>query len=199
MNGDAVLALSGFVIAVLLLLLTPGPTNTLLAIAGASGGLRRSLPLVAAELTGYLTTIVPLVTFAGPWLAGQPAVALAVKLVAAVWVLLLAVRLWNHAPQMAGRSLVTFRRVYTTTALNPKGLIVGLALIPPAVSSVLEPLPYLVLFAASTTTVAVLWIAFGATLLRHAATARPVVFGRVAASFLLVFAVSLAGRAIGLI
>jgi len=38
-----------FALAVLTILGTPGPTNTLLATAGATGGLRRSLPLVPAE------------------------------------------------------------------------------------------------------------------------------------------------------
>lgn len=193
------MALPAFVIAVLLLLLTPGPTNTLLAVSGASAGMRRSLPLVGAELAGYLTTIIPLSTFAGPWLSGQPQAALAVKLVAAIWVVMLAARLWRHPPRLGGESPVTFRGVYATTVLNPKGLIIGLALIPPSVTSVLEPLPHLAVFAALTVTAALLWVAFGATVLRRAASARPIVFGRLAASFLLVFAASLAGRAFGLI
>ncbi|EHS52375.1 hypothetical protein, putative transmembrane protein [Rhizobium sp. PDO1-076] len=196
---EADLALAAFVFAVLLLLLTPGPTNTLLAVSGASSGFRRSLSLIGAELAGYLTTIIPLSTFAGPWLSGRPQAALAVKLAAAIWVLMLAARLWRHPPRLDGESPVTFAGVYATTVLNPKGLIIGLALIPPAVTSVLEPMPYLAVFAALTVAIAVIWVAFGATVLRRAAGTRPIVFGRVAASFLLVFAASLAGRAIGLI
>jgi len=46
-----------FAFAVIAILATPGPTNALLATAGAANGLRRSLPLVPAELAGYVIAI----------------------------------------------------------------------------------------------------------------------------------------------
>lgn len=195
------LSLSAFALAVLILLLTPGPTNTLLAVAGASRGLKASLPLVGAELAGYLTTISTLVFVAAPLLAGQPMAALVVKLASTVWVLLLAIRLWSHPPTAADPSAVTTLGVFATTVLNPKGLIIGLALIPPAFASSPEsfaaPLPYLGLFAVLVMLVALSWLTFGAAVLRLVAVANPLLFGRVAASFLILFAASLAGRAIG--
>lgn len=54
-----------FLSAVLALLATPGPTNTLMALAGAEGGVGRVARLLPAELAGHLTTILPLV-----WLGG---------------------------------------------------------------------------------------------------------------------------------
>ncbi len=195
------MSLPAFALAVLLLLLTPGPTNTLLAVAGAARGLKASLPLVGAELGGYLITISTLVFLAAPLLASQPMAALIVKLASTVWVLLLAIRLWSHPPTAANPGAVNALGVFATTLLNPKGLIIGLALIPPAVSGTPDgltaPLPYLALFSSLVMLVALSWLTFGAAVLRRVAVASPLLFGRVAASFLVLFAVSLAGRAIG--
>jgi threonine/homoserine/homoserine lactone efflux protein len=47
-------------LAILALLLTPGPTNSLMLLAGAERGLLRASRLIPAELMGYLTTVVPL-------------------------------------------------------------------------------------------------------------------------------------------
>ncbi|MGL3608840.1 LysE family translocator [Rhizobium sp. G187] len=197
------MSLSAFAIAVLLLLLTPGPTNTLLAVSGASRGLKASLPLIAAELAGYLTTILPLVFLAAPLLSDQPLVALGVKLASSAWVLLLAVRLWTRPPAICATGGINGACVYCTTVLNPKGLIIGLALIPSASLSSFEalstPLAYLAVFALLVMIVATGWLSVGAAVLRGVATARPRLIGRVAASFLVLFAVSLAGRAVGLI
>jgi len=44
-------------VGIIVVLITPGPTNTLLASAGLRQGLQRSLPLIAAELAGYLASI----------------------------------------------------------------------------------------------------------------------------------------------
>ena len=46
-----------FMIAVLVLLLTPGPTNTLIAIAAATNGRRSALLLIPAEVSGYFVSI----------------------------------------------------------------------------------------------------------------------------------------------
>ncbi len=144
------MSLSAFAFTVLFLLLTPGPTNTLLAVSGAARGLKASLPLIGAELGGYLTTILPLVFLAAPLLADQPLAALLIKLASTLWVLLLAARLWTRPPSTSKPGAVTAASVYGTTVLNPKALIIGLALIPAAspgsLETLLQPLPYIAVF-----------------------------------------------------
>ena len=46
-----------FVGLVITILLTPGPTNTLLASSGIQSGIRNSLRLIPAEALGYLIAI----------------------------------------------------------------------------------------------------------------------------------------------
>ncbi len=124
------MTLAAFVSAVLALLLAPGPTNTLMGLAGAARGLRGVARLIPAELAGYLTAILPLAWMGAEVLAHRPGLAVALKAAAAVWVMFLAVRLWG-GPGAAMAGEVTARRVYVTTALNPKALVVALILLPP--------------------------------------------------------------------
>ncbi len=194
------MTIPAFIAAVLALLLTPGPTNTLLAVGGASAGFRRSLPLILAEASGYLLTITPLVTFAGPYLAAHPLAASAIKLCSAVWVLLLAIRLWTTPPATAGTSpsLVTFRQVFITTVLNPKALIFGLVLVPHG--TLANVVPWLGLFVILVVSAASIWLSAGAAILyRRRDSGFPPLLSRIAASVMLVFATSLAGSSLGLI
>ncbi len=188
--------MASLMLAITLLLLTPGPTNTLLAIGGASAGFRRSLPLILAENLGYLVTIVPLVAFAGPFLADHPIAASVLKLCSAAWVTLLAMKLWvTPLGELTERGLITFQQVFITTMLNPKALIFGIALLPNG--SLVETLPRLGIFAMIVAVVAVFWLTAGASILRFASQRFPCLFCRVAASFLMAFAVSLAGSSLG--
>lgn len=187
---------ASLMLAITLLLLTPGPTNTLLAIAGADAGFRRSLPLILAENLGYLVTIVPLVAFAGPFLADHPMATNMLKLCSAVWVTLLAMKLWvTPLGQITERGLVTVRQVFMTTVLNPKALIFGIVLLPNG--SFVHTLPRLGIFAIIVAIVAMFWLSAGAAVLRLASRRFPCLFCRVAASFLMAFAISLAGSSLG--
>lgn len=188
------MTLSAFTAAVFLLLLTPGPTNTLLAVAGASSGFRRSLPLIGAEAGGYLLTITPLVTFAGPYLAAHPLAASVIKLCSALWVLLLATNLWRLPPTAMLASAVTSRQVFVTTVLNPKALIFGLVLVPHG--SLVAVLPWLGLVVLIVVTVACIWLGFGAALIRRANDT--FVLRRVATTILMFFSASLAASSLGL-
>lgn len=183
-----------FLFAVWALLLTPGPTNTLLALSGAAAGFSRALRLTPAELSAYLLVTVPLAAFGAALLAPWPDAARLVKLAAAVWVGILAVKLWRIEAAHAAPGAITARRVFVTTLLNPKALVIGLALLPRGDAPDF-PL-HLGLFAGSVLAVAAIWAGAGAILRHGTAGAMPVLVRRAAACWLGVLAIGLAGAAV---
>lgn len=145
-----------FATAVAVLLLAPGPTNTLMGLAGAQGGPGRVLRLLPAELTGYLAAILPLAFLGAGVLDRWPVLAVGVKVAAAVWVMVLAVRLWRiPAAAQGGAEAVTWRRIWLTTLLNPKALVIGLVLLPAPGEALF--VPYLMLFCAMVAGAALAW------------------------------------------
>lgn len=122
--------LASFVAAALVVLLTPGPTNTLLAAAGAAMGFRRAVLLPLAEAAGYALAIGAFLLLTA-YLSGVVFVMPALKTAAAVWLLVSAARLWRQPVQVdAAAHLTALRRVFVTTILNPKAMLVGTVLIP---------------------------------------------------------------------
>lgn len=184
-----------FIIAVAVLLATPGPTNTLMWLGGFSRGWQRALPLLTAEIAGYLTVVVPVVALAGPLLHQHPLLMDIAKLTASAWVLLLAVRLWRRSGDATGPGDVSWLQVYTTTLLNPKALIVALILM--AADPVKTILPWLAMFVASIVVFGCCWIVAGSLVQRlGAGRIGPRLARRVASVFLVGFALLLAGNAI---
>ncbi|MDW9570210.1 hypothetical protein GOA98_24565 [Sinorhizobium meliloti] len=119
---------TSFMLGVLALLLTPGPTNTMLLLASASKGVRASLTLIPAELLGYLTIVLPLGWLADRLLHSQPMLSIAVLSLAVLWLLIVTVRL---KVQGCGTAvLIRPIDVFVTTLLNPKALVFGLLLLP---------------------------------------------------------------------
>jgi threonine/homoserine/homoserine lactone efflux protein len=176
-----------FAFAILVLLLTPGPTNTLLAIGAAARGFRRSLPLSLAEASAYLIVVVPLAVIAAGWLAAYPMATAVLKLAAAAWIFYLAVHLWF--PQAENVQAVSFRHVFVTTLLNPKAIVIGLVIMPHG--SLVEILPYLGLFTALIAGASLSWLAFGAFALGRSGVATPMAVRKVAAVVLAGFSVLL--------
>lgn len=149
-----------FALATLALLGTPGPTNTLLATAGALRGIGPALPLLAAELAGYLTTITLLMLVLGPVLVALPWVASLVKLAVAAYVGWAAVRLWRSGGGVGdtGKVAVPFRQVLVTTLLNPKGLVFAFSVFPPPSAAIWQ---HYVLFSLLVPAVGLGWILVG--------------------------------------
>ena len=66
-----------FFLAVATILATPGPTNTLMATSGATAGIVRSLPLLMAEIAGYLIAILMIRAVLAPLVHAYPAIGIA--------------------------------------------------------------------------------------------------------------------------
>ncbi len=153
---------TAFVLASALILLTPGPTNTLLAAAGAVAGLRRAVLLPVAESLGYAIAVSGFV-----WLTAAVAdlawAMPAMKAAAAAWLLYAATRLWTATvattPEPAPRA---FGRVLVTTLLNPKAMLVGTLMIPQLPPP--EAAPWIGGFVAMAYLAGLGWVLFGASL-----------------------------------
>jgi threonine/homoserine/homoserine lactone efflux protein len=153
-----------FLIAVLALLATPGPTNTLLATAGATVGAAAAWRLPLAETAAYLIAVMGLGWGLGPLTAQNPALAIGLRFAAGLYLAFLAVKLWRGgATAFHERRAVSPREVFIATLFNPKGLIFAFGLIPmndPAAAT------YLAAFAIAVATVGAGWVCLGAALRR---------------------------------
>lgn len=155
-----------FCAAVLALLATPGPTNTLLATSGAVAGIRRSLALIFSEIGGYLIAIGVWCLAVGPLVQTTPYAAPALHLACGAYVLYVASKLWGEgaSPQHSNEPIGQ-ARVFATTLLNPKGIIFAFVIIPYLREGrVVDALPYLAALSAMICVVALGWISAGALL-----------------------------------
>ncbi|WP_341988286.1 hypothetical protein [Azorhizobium sp. AG788] len=186
-----------FVLSVAALLSVPGPTNTLLAAAGAAGGPRHAVRLVPAELAGYLVTIGLLCTLVGPLVAGHATVLMAFRLAAAVYIAVSAVGLWQPAAGVAGTAPAAIgpHKVFVATLLNPKGLIFAFVIFPKGGLATLPPA--LAVFSAVLLVIGTGWVLLGHLIARSAGRfATPRGISRSAAVALGVFALILLGSAL---
>jgi threonine/homoserine/homoserine lactone efflux protein len=156
-----------FALAVAAILGVPGPTNTLLAAAGAALGWRRGLAMIPAEAAGYLASICLLGFALGPVVAAVPALAAALRGAVVAYLALLAWRLWRQGPAAMAdaRSPIGPRQLFVATLLNPKALVFAFGIIPfgrPGVAL------YLAGFAVMAACAAAAWVGIGAAIGRVA-------------------------------
>lgn len=149
-----------YLLALVTLLAVPGPTNTLLAVAGASGGFVRALPLLVAETAAYLISSGIMGLVVAPALAELHWLSVALKAAVVLYMLWLAFALWRYGPS-GGAPQVTLQGVFIATLLNPKGLVLALAIVPWQAPGLWTYFAGLVATIGAT---GALWIAFGAAL-----------------------------------
>ncbi|MDD2944458.1 LysE family transporter [Acinetobacter haemolyticus] len=121
-----------FIGLVISILLTPGPTNTLLASSGIQVGVRKSLRLIPAEAIGYLIAITLWGMIIGSVSAKFPMLPTLLKLLSAFYIIFLAIKLWKTADIEASFNLPTIRarELFCATLLNPKALLFASAVFP---------------------------------------------------------------------
>lgn len=124
------MSLTPFILAAAAVLMTPGPTNTILAASGAAMGLRNAALLPLAEAAGYAVAV-SLYLVLTRSIAEVHAALPILKCVAAAWLLISAWKLWKQRVEVTTPALGSaFGRVLLTTLLNPKAMLVGTILIP---------------------------------------------------------------------
>ncbi len=119
-----------YIVAILSLLGAPGPTNVLLATAGATSGTRGAVKLLGAALAGYLIAVAALRFALGPVIEAHPLVGIALKVAVALYLGWVAVALWRRSAALTGDEAVSRRAVFVATLLNPKSLVFAFGVIP---------------------------------------------------------------------
>jgi len=159
-----------FIGLIITILLTPGPTNTLLASSGIQAGIKRSLKLIPAEVIGYFIAIttwgflLESVSHYVPWLPPL------IKLLSATFIIYLAIKLWITSTKDLdlNQPLITSKALFVATLLNPKALLFASAIFPhTAWLNLHEYFIHMGMFLSLITPIAFLWIAFGSILISN--------------------------------
>lgn len=156
-----------FIGLVITILLTPGPTNTLLASSGIQVGLRKSLLLIPAEAVGYIIAITAWGMLIGKVSATFPLLPTFLKLLSAAYIIFLAIKLWRTANQDVVLNQPTIRpkELLCATLLNPKALLFASAIFPAAAWKSQDIyMAHMGTFVALILPIALFWISVGAML-----------------------------------
>jgi threonine/homoserine/homoserine lactone efflux protein len=156
-----------FIGLVITILLTPGPTNTLLASSGIQVGLRKSLLLIPAEAVGYMIAITAWGMLIGKVSATLPLLPIFLKLLSAAYIVFLAIKLWRTANQDVVLNQPTIRpkELLCATLLNPKALLFASAIFPAAAWKSQDIyMAHMSTFVGLILPIALFWISVGAML-----------------------------------
>lgn len=188
-----------FALGALVLLATPGPTNTLLATSGATRGIKASLPLLLGEVAGYILAIVILRAVIGPLIGAAPAFGQVLSAFVCAYLIYLAADLWRKsALPLETTTPVTLASVFATTLLNPKALVFAFTLLPHDGGISLAILaPWLTALVGFVVLAGSGWIILGATLAQVTGSSHRIGF-RTGAVVLFVLAMLVGTRAAGL-
>ena len=161
-SSAALMALGSVIV-----LIMPGPTNTLLATAGLRSGIRRSAHLTGAEFAGYLLSISCwgyFLSHAATSLTWLPTL---LRIASSLYLAYLSVRMWHAADSFSSSAQGTIgvRVLFTATLLNPKAILFAGTIFPVAAfESLAAYLEAMAIFTSLLVPIGLAWIAFGAEL-----------------------------------
>jgi threonine/homoserine/homoserine lactone efflux protein len=180
---------TSFILAVLVVLATPGPTNTLLATAAAADGRKVWTSLMPAEMIGYTISIGALLLLVRPFAESSAVTATALRSLCATYLLYLAATLW-YAGTNKLTEPIRFRHVFLTTLLNPKAAIFAFLIFPEPGSPLSLQLRSFGLFIGLCAVACTGWLTLGALIGEQTGSfVTPLAFQRVAATALSIFAI----------
>ncbi len=159
-----------FIVWVLSILFTPGPTNTLLASSGVQIGVRASFVLIPAEAFGYLIAISVWGFVMAKIALHIPLLPAILKLFSAAYMLYLASKLWRsaHLANDLSSNRIYPYELFFATLLNPKALLFASAVFPSIAWLKLEYyVAHVLVFLVILIPVAVLWTLFGSLLVNN--------------------------------
>lgn len=159
-----------FVSLVITILLTPGPTNTLLASSGIESGIRKSIKLIPAEAIGYLIAISAWGVLIDSVADKFPMIPPMMKLLSATYIIFLALKLWKTSTIDAdlNQPSITAKSLFCATLLNPKALLFASAIFPAASwTSLHSYLMHMGTFLSLILPIATFWIFIGSVLVSN--------------------------------
>lgn len=177
-----------------LVLLLPGPTNALLAAAGATGSGRPPIGLVLSCLSGYLISTNVLWLFAGLLSEVSPYLGPAIRIALAGYLVLLGCCLWRTAGSDDVDGGITPSRLFVTTLTNPKAAIFAFAMMPDA--GLIPWLGWTAGFSVAVVAAGLSWLLLGHQVRRRAGDRAAAFVPRLASVALFGFAALLAARSL---
>jgi threonine/homoserine/homoserine lactone efflux protein len=179
-----------------IVLVMPGPTNTLLATAGLRSGIRHSAHLTGAEFAGYLVSISGWGYFLSHAASSLTWLPTLLRIASALYLAYLSVRMWltaNSFPSTA-QGTIGLRVLFTATLLNPKAILFAGTIFPVAAfESLAGYVEAMAIFTSLLVPIGLAWIAFGAELGRgRLMRVSPARMQRCASIILAAFSLSLA-------
>ncbi|EHY4895195.1 LysE family transporter [Salmonella enterica] len=178
----------------ILLLITPGPTNTLLLFSGYSCGVRYSIKMILSEWSGYILAIS---VWGGitSFLVQEGSLFLTIiKLLSATYVAFLTVKVWRFSLKDKPEK-IDVKTVFITTLLNPKSFVLAIYILPTGTFQ--TPQDYMVSMISvlmALLPVSFMWVIFGSSISQKGTqtfSPHSAIFCQVASLVMAIFAASM--------